>query len=176
MFDKAEAKYNELLKKKGIVEADKAKIEAVIAELDEKKNQALMKAYEQVNRDFGSIFSTLLPGTQAKLIPAEGTTVLDGLEVKVRGWLWWLVASLELWVRCHHGILCGVCCHDGSCVWRRGVFMVLSLVDCLWRGVEGEPHRAQRWTTIPRGAVAHSVAAAVQASAAVHPGRGGCCS
>jgi structural maintenance of chromosome 2 len=84
MFDKAEAKYNELLKKKAIVEADKAKIEAVIAELDEKKNEALLKAYEQVNRDFGSIFSTLLPGTQAKLSPAEGTTVLDGLEVKVR--------------------------------------------------------------------------------------------
>jgi structural maintenance of chromosome 2 len=39
----------------------------------------------QVNRDFGSIFSTLLPGTNAKLVPAEGQTVLDGLEVKVRG-------------------------------------------------------------------------------------------
>ena len=34
-------------------------------------------------QDFGSIFSTLLPGTQAKLAPPEGQTVLDGLEVKV---------------------------------------------------------------------------------------------
>lgn len=34
-------------------------------------------------QDFGSIFSTLLPGTQAKLSPPEGQTVLDGLEVKV---------------------------------------------------------------------------------------------
>ena len=34
-------------------------------------------------KDFGSIFSTLLPGTQAKLSPPEGQKVLDGLEVKV---------------------------------------------------------------------------------------------
>lgn len=34
-------------------------------------------------QDFGSIFSTLLPGTKAKLQPPEGMTVLDGLEVKV---------------------------------------------------------------------------------------------
>lgn len=35
----------------------------------------------QVNRDFGSIFGMLLPGTQAKLQPPEGQDVLDGLEV-----------------------------------------------------------------------------------------------
>ena len=34
-------------------------------------------------QDFGSIFSTLLPGTNSKLAPLEGQTVLDGLEVKV---------------------------------------------------------------------------------------------
>ena len=34
-------------------------------------------------QDFGSIFSTLLPGTQAKLTPPEGQTMLDGLEVKI---------------------------------------------------------------------------------------------
>ena len=37
------------MKKKGIVENDKAKIEQVIAELDEKKNEALKKAFEKVN-------------------------------------------------------------------------------------------------------------------------------
>jgi len=55
----------------------------VIKELDEKKNEALKTTWEKVNRDFGSIFSTLLPGTDAKLDPPEGMTVLDGLEVKV---------------------------------------------------------------------------------------------
>lgn len=36
-----------------------------------------------MNGDFGNIFSTLLPGTSAKLEPPEGGSVLDGLEVKV---------------------------------------------------------------------------------------------
>ena len=34
-------------------------------------------------QDFGSIFSTLLPGTSACLSPLEGQTVLEGLEVRV---------------------------------------------------------------------------------------------
>ena len=37
-----------------------------------------------MNKDFGSIFSTLLPGTQAKLRPPDGMDVIEGgLEVKV---------------------------------------------------------------------------------------------
>lgn len=37
----------------------------------------------QVNKDFGSIFSTLLPGATAKLAPLQGCGVLEGLEFKV---------------------------------------------------------------------------------------------
>ena len=46
--------------------------------------------WQKVNRDFGSIFSSLLPGAHAKLEPPEGAqSVLDGLEVKVGfGGLW----------------------------------------------------------------------------------------
>lgn len=62
---------------------DKEKIEEVIKELDIKKQQALQTTWVKVNRDFGSIFSTLLPGTTAKLEPLEGRPVHDGLEVKV---------------------------------------------------------------------------------------------
>ncbi|XP_065904584.1 structural maintenance of chromosomes protein 2-like isoform X2 [Dysidea avara] len=83
MFGRAEERYNDLMKKKKIVENDKAKIEALIIELDEKKNAAIQGAFQQVNKDFGSIFSTLLPGTSAKLSPMEGHGVLDGLEVRV---------------------------------------------------------------------------------------------
>lgn len=36
-----------------------------------------------MNKDFGSIFSTLLPGADARLAPPEGCGVLDGLEFKV---------------------------------------------------------------------------------------------
>lgn len=55
----------------------------MIDELDIKKTQALQTTWIKVNRDFGSIFSMLLPGTQAKLEPPEGQAVTDGLEVKV---------------------------------------------------------------------------------------------
>lgn len=36
-----------------------------------------------MNKDFGSIFSTLLPGANAKLAPPQGCGVLEGLEFKV---------------------------------------------------------------------------------------------
>lgn len=48
-----------------------------------KKIQAIQNTWVRVNKDFGSIFSTLLPGTLAKLDIPEGGTVMDGLEVKV---------------------------------------------------------------------------------------------
>lgn len=61
----------------------------MIEELEEKKNEVLKVTYENVNADFGSIFSTLLPGTSAKLEPCDGMTILDGLEVKVAfGGVW----------------------------------------------------------------------------------------
>lgn len=55
----------------------------MIGELDEKKREALHASWVKVNQDFGSIFTSLLPGTMAKLEPPEGQTFLAGLEVKV---------------------------------------------------------------------------------------------
>ena len=83
MFEKAEQEFQDLKERKTIIENDKSKIEKVIAELDAKKNETLKKTWAKVNRDFGSIFSTLLPGANAKLEPEEGKTVLDGLCVRV---------------------------------------------------------------------------------------------
>uniref|UniRef100_H2LIA5 Structural maintenance of chromosomes protein n=1 Tax=Oryzias latipes TaxID=8090 RepID=H2LIA5_ORYLA len=83
MLNEAEERYNDLMKKKRIVENDKAKILQTIEELDQKKNEALNLAWQKVNKDFGSIFSTLLPGATAKLAPQQGCGVLDGLEFKV---------------------------------------------------------------------------------------------
>ncbi|MGH0136108.1 UNVERIFIED_CONTAM: hypothetical protein FKN15_008318 [Acipenser sinensis] len=83
MLSQAEERYNDLMKKKRIVENDKSKILTTIEELDQKKNEALNIAWQKVNKDFGSIFSTLLPGADARLAPPEGKSVLDGLEFKV---------------------------------------------------------------------------------------------
>ena len=81
MMEKAESEYEELLKKREIIEKDKSQIEKVIEELDVKK-ETLATTYAKVNRDFGSIFSTLLPDASARLQPSNGN-VLEGLEVRV---------------------------------------------------------------------------------------------
>lgn len=83
MLTQAEERYNDLMKRKRIVENDKSKILSTIEELDQKKNEALNIAWQKVNKDFGSIFSTLLPGANAMLAPPEGHSALDGLEFKV---------------------------------------------------------------------------------------------
>lgn len=82
MMEKAESEYQELLKKRQIIEKDRNQIVKVIEELDVKKKETLMTTYEKVSHDFGSIFSTLLPGASARLEPTNGD-VLSGLEVHV---------------------------------------------------------------------------------------------
>ena len=76
---RAEHEFKELMEKKRIIENDKAKIEAVIAELEEKKNEALKTTWQKVNKDFGSIFSTLLPGTSGKALNGTTTTTFGSV-------------------------------------------------------------------------------------------------
>lgn len=83
LLSKEEERFNETVKKRKIVENDKKKILDAVNRLEEKKKETLLHAWEQVNRDFGSIFSSLLPGANAKLEPISSQNVLDGLEVKV---------------------------------------------------------------------------------------------
>ncbi|KAM9262917.1 structural maintenance of chromosomes protein 2 [Morus bassanus] len=83
MLTETEERYNDLLRKKRIVENDKLKILATIEELDQKKATTLQIAWKKVNEDFGSIFSTLLPGAKAMLVPCRTQNVLDGLAFRV---------------------------------------------------------------------------------------------
>ncbi|NXH38968.1 SMC2 protein, partial [Dicaeum eximium] len=83
MLSDTEERYNDLMKKKRIVENDKTKILAVIEELDRKKKQALDIAWKKVNEDFGSIFSTLLPGAKAMLAASKTHNVFVGMEFRV---------------------------------------------------------------------------------------------
>ncbi|XP_059484394.1 structural maintenance of chromosomes protein 2 [Neocloeon triangulifer] len=73
-----------LLKKRDIVESDRLKLKVVIEALDKKMVEALDVAWQKINTDFGSIFSTLLVGATAKLEPTGRTNkIIDGLEVHV---------------------------------------------------------------------------------------------
>ena len=96
MIEKAEGEYTELLRKRKVVENDKKKIQTVIENLDAKKKVELERTWKKVNKDFGSIFSTLLPGTMAKLDPPEGMEVWEGLEVKVAFGNCWKQSLSEL--------------------------------------------------------------------------------
>jgi structural maintenance of chromosome 2 len=82
-LEKAESECKGLMEKWTIVENDKKSLKLVIEELDEKKKAALKATWLKVNGDFGAIFSTLLPGTKAKLEPSEGASFLEGLEMRV---------------------------------------------------------------------------------------------
>ncbi|XP_010576444.1 PREDICTED: structural maintenance of chromosomes protein 2 [Haliaeetus leucocephalus] len=83
MLAETEERYNDLMRKQRIVENDKSKILATIEELDQKKTEALYVAWKKVNEDFGSIFSTLLPGAKAMLALSKPQSILDGLEFRV---------------------------------------------------------------------------------------------
>lgn len=48
LLDKEEEQYNEMVKKKKIVENDKRKILETIKHLDEKKKETLLEAWKQV--------------------------------------------------------------------------------------------------------------------------------
>lgn len=83
MFEKAEQEYKDLLSKRDIILNDKCKIEQVIRDLDEKKSETLRRTWKKVNKDFDSIFSTLLPNANAKLEVPQGMDETEGLEIKV---------------------------------------------------------------------------------------------
>ncbi|ERL92400.1 hypothetical protein D910_09714 [Dendroctonus ponderosae] len=83
MFEVEEKRFDDIIRKQKIVEVDRSKLIRTIKELDRKKESALKLAFEQVSKDFGSIFATLLPGANAKLGVLQGKSILQGLEIKV---------------------------------------------------------------------------------------------
>lgn len=96
MIDNIEKKDASLQNMLSTVLRDKSKIEQTIEELDRYKKDALQATFEQVNRDFGSIFGELLPGNYAKLQPPDGADITQGLEVRVRLGQTWKQSLTEL--------------------------------------------------------------------------------
>lgn len=96
MIDSVEKREKDLKTMHTTVIKDKGKIEETIARLDEYKLEALTKAWQIVNGEFGQIFDTLLPGNWCELQPAEGMTISQGLEVRVRLGSTWKSSLTEL--------------------------------------------------------------------------------
>ncbi|KAJ3123651.1 Structural maintenance of chromosomes protein 2 [Nowakowskiella sp. JEL0407] len=94
-IDKYEKKEKELKTMFNTVKKDKRKIEDTMESLDGFKRDALKKTFDEVNTEFGQIFSDLLPvnpGSQkntAKLSPVDENDLAQGVEVKVSlGGVW----------------------------------------------------------------------------------------
>lgn len=62
LLEKEEEHYKKIMDRRQKVEDDKKKILDSIKNMDTKKVENLKKAWEEVNTNFGSIFTTLLPG------------------------------------------------------------------------------------------------------------------
>ncbi|OHT02533.1 Structural maintenance of chromosomes protein 2-1 [Tritrichomonas foetus] len=82
-YDRAENEFNTLVEKKKQVEKEKSKIEEVMNELEHKKREAIVSTHQKVTTDLQDIVSQVLPGLKAELVPPEGESVFDGLELIV---------------------------------------------------------------------------------------------
>jgi structural maintenance of chromosome 2 len=93
---KKEDEYDELNKKRIIVLKDRATLESTIEDLEKLKMEVLLKAFDSITKDFGSIFKTLLPGAFAKLEWVNKESLLDGVEFKIAFGNVWKESLAEL--------------------------------------------------------------------------------
>ena len=96
MIESVEKKESALKTMISTIEKDKRKIQETVAKLNEYKRETLIKTWEKVTVDFGNIFGDLLPNSFAKLVPIEGKSVTEGLEVKIRLGSIWKESLVEL--------------------------------------------------------------------------------
>lgn len=96
MIDNVEKKEASLKTMVKTIEKDKSKIVNTINKLNGYKRDTLNTTYQKVSVDFGQIFSDLLPGSFAKLVPVNMMDVTQGLEVKVKLGEVWKESLVEL--------------------------------------------------------------------------------
>ncbi|KAK2198365.1 bifunctional SMCs flexible hinge superfamily/Smc2 [Babesia duncani] len=82
LYEKTEVEYRDLLAKKHKVEADRSKIQNIIAELDVKKMENINEVFSKVNKYFSDIFHILLSNAESRLEPVNGD-IKNGIEMKV---------------------------------------------------------------------------------------------
>ncbi|UXI19524.1 hypothetical protein NH340_JMT05467 [Sarcoptes scabiei] len=89
MQGEKQKEFEDLLSKREIALQDRKKLMKFIERVERDKDTQLRKAWEKINVNFGSIFSTLLPNSNAKLVPIKNNSISDGLEIKVAfGQVW----------------------------------------------------------------------------------------
>lgn len=69
-------------KRKGLQD-DREKLQRTIYEIDTEKKRELENACKKISRDFGAIFSTILPGVTAKLKAIDEDDLAQGLQIRV---------------------------------------------------------------------------------------------
>ncbi|EDW85861.1 uncharacterized protein Dwil_GK23290 [Drosophila willistoni] len=83
ILEREEENFKETERRREIVAKDKEKIKNIIVKMDEEEQGQLNRAWTQVTKNFSGIFSSLLPGAQARLNPVMTNGALSGLEIKV---------------------------------------------------------------------------------------------
>lgn len=83
LLEREEEELKSVCDRKGIVENDRKKIKGILKGLDAEKMELLRKAWQEVDKNFGQIFSVLLPGASATLVPSLGMEFYQGLNIKV---------------------------------------------------------------------------------------------
>lgn len=83
LLEREEEELKSVCDRKGIVENDRKKIKGILKGLDAEKMELLRKAWVEVDKNFGNIFSVLLPGAQASLVPPPDQEFYQGLNIKV---------------------------------------------------------------------------------------------
>lgn len=90
---KKESLLKEMIK---TINKDKNKIFNTINKLNGYKKQKLESTQKKVSNDFGKIFSDLLPGNYAELVPVDSKDITKGLEIKVKLGNTWKESLVEL--------------------------------------------------------------------------------
>lgn len=83
LLEREEEELKSVRDRKDIVENDRKKIKGILKGLDAEKMELLRKAWQEVDKNFASIFSVLLPGAQATLVPSADMEFYHGLNIKV---------------------------------------------------------------------------------------------
>uniref|UniRef100_A0A1B0DCC3 Uncharacterized protein n=1 Tax=Phlebotomus papatasi TaxID=29031 RepID=A0A1B0DCC3_PHLPP len=82
LLEREEEEFKEVVKRRDLVNHDKGKILQTMEQIEEEKKAEVKKACIEVGQNFSGIFTSILPGAAAKLVPVDGD-YLKGLEVKV---------------------------------------------------------------------------------------------